>query len=429
MRAFRSGLISLALFFTACVGDEGLREGATKRTPEPPTVRVALFNVMELDAAKVGRGDDPQLLAAAAIVARVRPDVLVLQEIDAPPEDPGAVARRFAEAYLARLGIVLPHVFAAPSNTGRLSGHDLNGNGVVATEADRGTREHGDDSFGYGEYPGQYGMAVLSRLPIAAEEARTFREFPWRDLPGHHVPPGFYAPEELAAMPLSSKSHWDVPVELPGGRRLHLLVSHPTPPVFDGEEDRNGRRNFDEIAFWLHYLDGSPALVDDRGRAGGLAPGSLFVLAGDLNADPLRPSSTYEGTAAIRQLLAHPLLVDPADVLVSDGGRLHGRGGEPHPEQVTAEFAGGMRVDYLLPSRRLGVTGGAVVWPSPESDAELHRQVTAASDHHLLWLDLRLPREEVAAAGLRAGRGPVPRATVRPAPRPAAPEERPGVAA
>ncbi|HEX2163984.1 MAG TPA: endonuclease/exonuclease/phosphatase family protein [Thermoanaerobaculia bacterium] len=391
-RALRSALAAAASFVVACAGESPPSgRGAPDSAAQPATLRVALFNVMELDAAKVGRPDDPQLAAAAAIVARLRPDVLVLQEVDAPPEDPGAVARRFAERYLAPAGVELPHVFAAPSNTGRLSGHDLDGDGVVATEADLGTRAYGDDSFGYGEYPGQYGMAVLSRLPIAAGEARTFRDFPWRELPGHHLPPGFYSPEELAVLPLSSKSHWDVPVEIAGGRRLRLLVSHPTPPVFDGDEDRNGRRNFDEIAFWLHYLDGSPALVDDRGRAGGLAPGSLFVLAGDLNADPLRPSSTYEGTTAIRQLLAHPLLVDPADVLVSAGGRLHGRGGEPRAEQVTAEFAGGMRVDYLLPSRRLTVADGGLFWPSPEADPEGHRLATAASDHHLLWLELRLP--------------------------------------
>ena len=31
---------------------------------------------------------------------------------------------------------------------------------------------------------------------------------------------------------LSSKSHWDVPLSI-GGRTVHFLVSHPTPPVFD----------------------------------------------------------------------------------------------------------------------------------------------------------------------------------------------------
>jgi hypothetical protein len=320
----------------------------------------------------------------------VRPDVLVLQEIDAPPDDPGAVAGAFVAAYLTPAGLDFPHRFAAPSNTGRLSGFDLDNDGRVAGEADRGSRAWGDDSFGFGTYPGQYGMAVVSRLPLAADRARTFRDFLWRQLPGHHVPNGFYSPEELAVLPLSSKSHWDLPVEV-AGRPLHLLISHPTPPVFDGDEDRNGRRNFDEIAFWLRYLEGSPALVDDRGRRGGLAPDALFVLAGDLNADPLRPATVIDGTTAIDQLLAHPLLLDPGDVLVSEGARRHGRGGESLPEQVTADFAGGMRVDYLLPSRRLAVVDGGVFWPAPETDPQGHRLALEASDHRLLWLDLQVP--------------------------------------
>jgi endonuclease/exonuclease/phosphatase family metal-dependent hydrolase len=363
----------------------------------PPAIRVALFNVKELTADKVesvdpqGRGTDPQLVAAAAIVARVRPDVLVLQEVDVPPEEPARVARAFVDHYLAPLGLAYPSVFAAPSNTGRLSGFDLNGDGHVASEADLGTRRYGDDSFGYGEYPGQYGMAVVSRLPLLAEEARTFRDFLWRALPGHHLPDGFYAPEELAVLPLSSKSHWDLPVEI-GDHRLHLLISHPTPPVFDGEEDRNGRRNFDEIAFWLRYLDGSRALVDDRGGAGGLAAGAPFVVVGDLNADPLRPASTYDGTSAIRLLLDHPRVADPGELLTSEGGRLHGRGGEPRPEQVTAEFAGGMRVDYLLPSAGLAVHDGGVFWPAADADPSGHLLAVSASDHRLLWLDVVLPR-------------------------------------
>jgi endonuclease/exonuclease/phosphatase family metal-dependent hydrolase len=386
---------SLALAAAGCTAARPAGPTASEEAA-PTTLRVALFNVKELSAEKAGlvdaqgRGADPQLVAAAAVVARLHPDVLVLQEVDAPPEEPARVARAFVDHYLAPHGLAYPSVFAAPSNTGRLSGFDLDAGGHAATEADLGTRAYGDDSFGYGEYPGQYGMAVVSRLPLLAEEARTFRDFPWRALPGHHVPDGFYAPEALAVLPLSSKSHWDLPVEV-GGRRLHLLVSHPTPPVFDGDEDRNGRRNFDEIAFWLRYLDGSQALVDDRGRRGGLPAGAPFVVAGDLNADPLRPASIYDGTSAIRLLLDHPRVVDPADLLVSEGGRLHGRGGEPHPEQVTAEFAGGMRVDYLLPAEGLTVLDGGVFWPSPDDDPSGNRLAVTASDHRLLWLDVALP--------------------------------------
>ncbi len=367
-------------------------------------VRLALFNVEELSTAKLtaldgdGVGQDPQVRAAAAIVRRVRPDVLVVNEIDhdyAAPDDLAANPRRLLAAYLAQGegGIEYPHVFAAPCNTGLLSGLDLDRDGKVATDADRGTRAHGGDCFGYGTYPGQFSMAVLSRLPIRAQEARTFQRFLWRDLPGHHLPAEFYPPEAAAILRLSSKSHWDVPVEI-GDRVLHLLVSHPTPPVFDGDEDRNGRRNFDEIQFWVRYLADDPALYDDRGGRGGLSPGALFVLAGDLNADPGSREAVYDGVPAIAQLLAHPLIQDPGDRVGSRGAAAHaGRsaGSPGHPERATAEFGGGVRVDYLLPGRGLEILDGGVFWPAAEEDPEGHRLAEAASDHRLVWLDLKLP--------------------------------------
>ena len=39
-----------------------------------------------------------------------------------------------------------------------------------------------------------------------------------------------------------------------GTKTVHVLASHPTPPSFDGGEDRNGRRNHDEIRFWADYV-------------------------------------------------------------------------------------------------------------------------------------------------------------------------------
>ena len=52
---------------------------------------------------------------------------------------------------------------------------------------------------------------------------------------------------------MSSKSHWDVPIDV-NGKVIHLLASHPTPPVFDGDEERNGTKNHDEVRFWLDYV-------------------------------------------------------------------------------------------------------------------------------------------------------------------------------
>ena len=78
---------------------------------------------------------------------------------------------------------------------------------------------------------------------------------------------------ELDAVRLSSKSHWDLPIDI-DGRTVHFLVSHPTPPVFDGPEDRNGTRNHDEIRFWADYVHAGrrprPTSTTTPGEQGGL---------------------------------------------------------------------------------------------------------------------------------------------------------------
>jgi endonuclease/exonuclease/phosphatase family metal-dependent hydrolase len=375
------------------------------------SVRVALFNIRELSREKLTAPRETaaqmtQVEAAVAVIALISPDVLVVQEIDqGPDDDPAQVARLFA-GRLADAGIDFPHVWAAPSNTGRLSGLDLDGDGQVATPAQRGTREHGNDSWGYGTYPGQYSMAVLSRFPIEGSAARTFQRFPWTQLPGNHLAEGLYAPDVIDRVRLSSKSHWDLPVRLggePDAPILRLLISHPTPPGFDGPEDRNGRRNFDELRFWKLYLDAIDdlerglALVDDRGRPGGYPAGehggAPFVLLGDLNARPDADESIYDGMSAIGQLLGHPLLRDPAAWLTSEGALVHAGDDHelPSPRNSTAVFRQGMRLDYLLPARSLSVLDGGVFWPSPAVDAEGARLASLASDHRLVWLDLALP--------------------------------------
>lgn len=421
MRPVRAqALLALGLLVAGCGGGReeaaggGPAQGEGPTVETPTVIRVALFNVEELSTDKLGQvgpdgsGLHPQARAAAAIVQRVRPDVLVLNEIDLDEaaltgvdldgaEAPEANARRFAHHYLSRdlardgEPMDYPYAFAAPCNTGILSGHDLDGDGVVATPADRGSRLHGGDSFGYGTYPGQYAMAVLSRFPLAAARARTFQSFRWRDLPGHHLPGEFYSPREVEVLRLSSKSHWDLPVVI-GGRTLHLWISHPTPPAFDGPEDRNGRRNFDEIRFWVAYLEGEPALVDDAGRRGGYGSQAPFLIAGDLNASPGDPAVVYDGISAIDQLLSHPRVQDTGPVLTSTGALAGRTPGPPsYPERNTATFLEGRRVDYLLPSRELEVVGGGVFWPAAEEDPEGHRLAEEASDHRLIWLDLALP--------------------------------------
>ena len=49
------------------------------------------------------------------------------------------------------------------------SGFDLNNDGVVGG---------GDDAFGFGLFPGQYGMVVLSKHPIQADRRADVPELP-----------------------------------------------------------------------------------------------------------------------------------------------------------------------------------------------------------------------------------------------------------
>ncbi len=359
-------------------------------------VRVAVFNIRELTAAKVdtldsdGAGADPQARAAATIIQRVRPDVLVINEIDhelaATPEVRlEEIARRFARNYLqtGEAPLDYPYAWAGPNNTGRLSGVDLDNDGHVAIDADRGERRHGNDSFGYGEYPGQYSIAVLSRFPLANTDVRTFQRFLWADLEGNHLPADFYSEEAIGVLRLSSKSHQDLPVQI-GEHTLHLWMSHPIPPVFDGEEDRNGRRNFDEIRLWVEYLDGG-ALLDDQGQRGGYVAAAPFMILGDLNARPDDEDSRYDGRSAISQLLQHPRIRDTGDVAISTGAPAD------VPAATTAFRGRGARIDYVLPGVELEVLDGGVFWPAAATDPEGNALAEEASDHRLVWLDVAWP--------------------------------------
>ena len=199
----------------------------------------------------------------------------------------------------------------------------------------------------------------------------------------------YYSAEDMRHVRLSSKSHWDLPVRTDNGL-VHFLVCHPMPPAFDGPEDRNGCRNHDEIRLWADYIDASRStyIYDDKGRKGGLKPGEEFVIAGDLNADPLDGGSRPN---AIGQLLKHPLIKDlrPSN----SGGRLQAEkdagANTKHkspPEHDTSNFSdrvvGNLRVDYVLSSDPRSRSG--IFWPTPGTDGA---DLLGCSDHRLVWLD------------------------------------------
>ncbi|GAA4864278.1 endonuclease/exonuclease/phosphatase family protein [Saccharopolyspora cebuensis] len=367
---------------------------ATALVPAAPAaaadpIRFATFNASlnrpaegEL-LADLSTPDDEQARAIAEVVQRTRPDVLLLNEFDHVAG--GAAVDAFRRNYLAvgQRGadpIHYPHAFTAPVNTGVQSGVDLNRDGEVGGP---------DDAHGFGQFPGQYGMVVLSKYPLG--DVRTFQHFRWADLPGASWPddpatpePGdWYSPEAKRVLRLSSKSHWDVPVRV-GGKPVHFLVSHPTPPSFDGAEDRNGLRNADEIRFWADYVTpGRSGYVhDDEGRRGGLAPGARFVVAGDQNSDPVDGGST-----GIRELLRAPRVIDPLPASLGGARASQEQGGANDQHRGlsvfdTADFAdeapGNLRVDYVLPS--LFPLRSGVFWPSG--------RLAEASDHRLVWVDV-----------------------------------------
>jgi len=367
-------------------------------------VRIAQFNIKEMSTTKLtdvgteGKGKDEQLRAATEIIAEIRPDILVLNEIDHDIEafskgkDLTLNARRFINNYLnqGKNPITYPYIYAAPCNTGILSSKDLDNNGKVATKVDRNTRDHGGDCYGYGAYPGQYAMAVLSRYPIQSEKVQTFQKFLWKDLPNNLIPTEWYSPDEIEIFRLSSKSHWDVPVQI-GDKVIHLLVSHPTPPVFDGKEDRNGRRNYDELRMWVHYINNDSVLVDDSGIKGGLGEDKSFIIVGDLNAGP-NGDKLDTGERSIDQLLQHEKIKDCGHLLVSEGA-LEGRQPGP-PEYIERRTTGwrdrGLRIDHLLPSKDLKPLRGGVYWPAEKVDAEGAKRAELASDHRMIWLDFEI---------------------------------------
>jgi hypothetical protein len=369
--------------------------------------------------------NNAQAAATAEIIQRVNADVILINEFDYFDSEPLKAVELLRRNYLevsqnGAAPVKYPYVYFAPSNTGIASGFDLNNNSQIVRTP--GAPGYGDDAFGFGNFPGQFGMLLLSKYPIEYANSRTFQNFLWKDMPGNLLTNdptidnsatpvnenlgGFYSKEEQAILRLSSKSHWDVPINV-NGEVVHVLVSHPTPPVFDGAEDRNGKRNHDEIRFWSDYVTPNKAgyIYDDIGRKGGIVPGSKFVIMGDQNADP-NDGDSYN--AAIRQLLQNSNINTnfiPASLGGPQQAELQKGANATHksnPAFDTADFAdttpGNLRADYVLPSNNLQITNAGVFWPLNTDptfkpvgvfDARLPGGYPS-SDHRAVFADINL---------------------------------------
>lgn len=319
------------------------------------TLRIATYNTeLQRDGPglllrDLARGKDPQIAAVLDVIAAADADVLALQGIDY--DLTGEALSRLAEA------ADYPVHFALRPNTGLPTGLDMDGDGRLG-----GPR----DAQGYGRFSGQGGMAILSRYPIDTAQVQDLSGILWADIPDATLPEvngnPFPSAKAQAAQRLSTTGHWIVPILGPAGP-FHLMTFHASPPVFDGPEDRNGKRNHDEIRLWEQVMDG----------AVGTAPSGPFVIAGDANLDPVDGSGIK---LAIRSLL---------DNLI-----LHNLSPRGHFGTDTVDWddpvPGDLRVDYVLPSTHWDVIDSGVMWPAP--DDPLAETVATASRHRLVWVDL-----------------------------------------
>jgi hypothetical protein len=386
-------------------------QSTPKSETSSPVIRVMTFNIEDLRTPDLLQPGHPRVNAAARVIQKIRPHILLINEMTyrvddvfetSEEADPVPNARLFVDRFLSRsqgpgLQPIAYSTYSPPTNTGVASGFDLDNDGSVVTEfpapeasGDDGAvprqtpeqRAYGNDSWGFGTYPGQYAMAIFvaPELEILRDSIRSFRGFLWKDMPGALEPmypdsvTSWYDYLEWSEVRLSSKNHVDVPVRLPDSSVVHVLASHPTPPAFDGPERRNKLRNHDEIRFWADYVGGGDYIVDDSGTPGGLPRGTPFVIMGDLNADP--DEGNAHGNPA-------ESLLNAARVNGEFVPRASEEGIEAYPDldpDDTAEW--GLRVDYVLPSTEFDVLDGAVHRPASLDEM--------ASDHFPVWLDVRL---------------------------------------
>ncbi len=277
------------------------------------------------------RAEMPDIRAAVQTLDQLQADVVVLSGFDF---DAGGLTLAALNALLAA---PYAHQMALRPNAGVATGFDLDQNGVLGEAR---------DSMGFGWYPGQAGMAILSRQPFDTVASRDFTSFLWKDLPGAHLPPLPAGADEI--LRLSSVSHADTVIRLPTGQSLSLLTWHATTPAFDGPEDRNGLRNADENRFWTLLLDGALPHA---------APTGPYILIGQANVDPVKGDGIKE---PIQSLLADPRLQNPLEGDTVD----YGKG------------IGPLRVAYILPSAALNVVARGVLHPD------------TPSRHWPIWVDI-----------------------------------------
>ncbi|MBT0111019.1 endonuclease/exonuclease/phosphatase family protein [Vibrio alginolyticus] len=364
-----------------------------------------------------------QIRNVAAIIQKNRPDVLMMAEYnnDGTGENKATI-EGFQKNYLsvaqsidgaggeANLEpIEYPYAESYSTNTGLLSEFDLDNNGTAG--------QMPGDAWGFGMYHGQYAFALMSKYKIDTANTRTFQAFKWKDMEGAKIPTiticdgsqkipdgmkcgdEWYSAEEWDQVRLSSKNHVDAPIIIPtrnGEEVVHLLMSHPTPPVFD--TGKNKAQNATEVEFWHHYIQGKDYFYDDAGKTGGLTNGAKFVMMGDQNLDPV----SGDGISSVMQELHNDPLVNQTVMNgelypTSFGAAEHAvdrSSTHPYPNRITSTF--GLGVDYALPSANLNVIDSGVYWSASYeeghklfNDARIGKYgdgKDVSSDHRMIWI-------------------------------------------
>lgn len=383
------------LFLLSC----NSKESETKEAPIAKIAKEAKFATYNVAMYRdrpgqlkrdLSSGRDTQIQNVAAVIQRVRPDVLVLCEFDYDPTQ--KLLGLFEENYLAKgqhgeQAIRYPFRMAFPSNTGVLSPADFDGDGAIKLP---------NDAYGFGRYEGQYAFAIFSKYPIDDKNLLSYQNQLWADIPEAKMPvkengEPYYDKKSREVFRVSSKNHVVIPISMPQGKKIHALIAHPTPPVFDGPEDKNGLRNYDEIRLLKDIINDAPYLKTDQGKRGGLHKDAAFVVLGDLNADPIDGDSAPR---AISQLLDDPkinqLVANGNLIPKSKGGKIYNRrkGDKADPAFDTAFF--GSRIDYVLPSKNLTAKDSGVFWPAQDEDLYDIVKNKKASDHLLVWVTVEL---------------------------------------
>lgn len=315
-------------------------------------------------------GNHTPARAVAQTVQTNAPDVVVLTGVSYDAE------HRIAEelhSYLTagqrtEAGLDYPYMFTAPTNSGRESGLDLNRDGTIGGA---------EDAVGYGEYPGHYGTVIFSKYPILQDEARTFQNFLWDDLPENSMPEDLFTDLESSALRLNETSFWDVPIDVDGGQ-VHILAA-----AMSSEQEQDDISRGEDIRRVIADYAAGQAwyLYDDEGETASMSPGSPFVVAGVPAAEGASPED-------LSVLLDSQVMQDTAPQAVTEDPPA-----EAGATRDSSTLPGG-RASYVLPSAALDVNGSGVFWPHEgERGYEVVNPHSAYSlDDRLVWVDLTIGR-------------------------------------